>query len=190
MRRHGSAPRRLARRHAEHAWLVLEKVDAEVLLEERETAVHARLQPQALLLRVLGLRGVGVETHAIAEPAAQHLPARHAPGLAGEVHHRHLDSAHAAALPRVPAELLDLPEDLVDVARVLAEEPALEHQRVRLARAVAYFAPADETLVGLDADDRTRHRRLDDDRDADIGDLQRRRLRRALDVRLHKRRGL
>src|SRR4029078_9603016 len=172
--------RRLARRHAEHAWLVLEKVDAEVLLEERQAAIPARPQPQPLLLRVLGLRGVGVQTHAIAEPAAQHLPARHAPRLAGEVHHRHLDSAHAAALPRVPAELLDLPEDLVDVARVLAKETALEHQRVRLACAVAYFAPADDTLVGIDADDRTCHGRLDDDRDANVGDLERRRLRRAL----------
>ena len=87
-------------------------------------------------------RRVGIEPDAIAELAAEHLPARHAPGLAGQVHHGHLDAAHAAGLPRVAAELLDLAEDLVDVAGVLAEDAALEHQRVGLARAVAHLAPS------------------------------------------------
>ena len=125
---------------------------------------------------IVGLGRVGVEADAIAELAAEHLPARNAPGLAGEIHQRHLDAAHAAGLARVVAELLDLPEDLVDVARVLAEDAALEHQRVGLAGAVAHFAAADEPLVRVDADERARHRRPDHDRDAEVGDLQRRRL--------------
>ena len=185
VRQRVAAPRDLARRHAEHARLVLQQVDAEVLLQEREAAIHPRLQALALLLRILGLGRVGVEPHAIAELAAEHLPARDAAGLAGQIHQRHLDAAHAAGLSGGRAELLDPPEDLVDVAGVLAEQPALQDERVRLAGPVAHLAPADEPLVGVDADDRTRHRRLDHDRHAQVRDLERRGLRRALHVRLH-----
>ena len=82
--------------------------------------------------------------------------------------------------PRLPGrrtELLDLPEDLVHVAGVLAEDAALEEQRVRLAGPVAYFAVAGDPLIGVDANDRAGHRRVDDDRVAQVGDLQRRRFR-------------
>ena len=126
------------------------QADAEILLEERDAAVHAFLEPRGLRSRVGCRRGVGVEADAIAEPAAEQLPARHAPGLAGKVHQGHLDAADAAGLPRRRAELLDAPEDLVDVARVLAEDPALQHQRVAFVAPVAHFAPADQPLVRID----------------------------------------
>jgi hypothetical protein len=38
------------------------------------------------------------------------------------------------------SELFDLAEQTVDVARVFAQQPALEHQRVSGAGAVAHFA--------------------------------------------------
>ena len=152
-----------AQRLAEHSRLALEQLDAEVLLEVSDAAVHPRLELQALLLGIVAMGRVGVEPDAVAELAAEHLPARHAPRLPGQVHARHLDPAHAAGLPSVAAELLDLPKDLVDVAGVLAEDAALQHQRVRLVRAVAHLAPADDALIGVDANERAHHRRADDD---------------------------
>ena len=92
------------------------------------------------------------------------------------------DQLAPAGLTRGGTELLDLPEDLVDVAGVLAEDPRLEHQRVGFARAVAHLAPADEPLVRVDANQWTGHRRVDHHRNPHIGDLERRGLRRALDV--------
>ena len=44
----------------------------------------------------------------------------------------------AAGLARMVTELLHLPEDLVDVTRVLAKEPALKNESVGLAAAVAH----------------------------------------------------
>ena len=168
------------------ASFLLDQPDAEILLEERDAAVHAFLEPRGLRFGVGCRRGVGVEADAIAEPAAEQLPARHAPGLAGEVHQGHLDAADAAGLPRRRPELLDAPENLVDVARVLAEDPALQHQRVAFVAPVAHFAPADQPLVRIDADDGHRERGARHDRHAQIGDLQRRRFGRAIDVRLHE----
>ena len=166
-------------RHRERARNVAQQVDPEILLQEGDAAVHPGFQHLALFLRRVPLRRVGVEADAIAELAAEHLPARHAPGLAGQIHHRHLDAAHAARLPRRRAELLDLPEDPVDVAGVLAEDAALQEERVGLAGAVADLAPSDEPLVGVDANQRAREGRAGDDGDAQVGDLERGRLGRA-----------
>jgi hypothetical protein len=160
-------------RHRQRAGHVAQQADAEILLQVGDAAVHALQEPARLLLRVGRLVGVGVEPDAVAELAAEHLPRRHAPRLAREIHERHLDPAHAAGLPRVPAELLDLPEHLVDVAGVLAEHAALEEERVGLARAVAHLAVAGDALVGVDANERTGHRRLHHDRHAEVGDRQR-----------------
>jgi hypothetical protein len=55
-----AARRRGARGHGQGARHVLEQVDAEVLLEERESHVHARLQAAALLVGLIVLRRVGV----------------------------------------------------------------------------------------------------------------------------------
>ena len=172
----------VADRHRQRAGHVLQQVDAEVLLQIRDAAVHPRLQPLALLLRRSALRWCRRRAGRDRGTCRRASASTARPSLAGQIHQRHLDAAHAAGLPRVAAELLDLAEDLVDVAGVLAEDAALEHQRVGLAGAVAHFAVADQALVGVDADQRTGHRRADDDRDAQVGDLQLRRLRRRLDV--------
>ncbi|ESX11836.1 hypothetical protein X768_09825 [Mesorhizobium sp. LSJC265A00] len=70
------------------------------------------------------------------------------------------------------AKLLDAPEQPVDVARVLAQQPALEHQRIGRAGAVAHFAQADNALVGVDLDQRRGERCADDFGDAQVGDAQ------------------
>jgi hypothetical protein len=123
------------------------------------------------------LGGVRVAPDAIAELAAEHLIDRHVVSLTREIPQGHLDAAHAATLARVAAELLDLPEQPVDVARILVQQPALEHQRVLRAGAVADLAEAIDSLVGVDADQRARHRRPRHRRHPQIRDLQRRRLR-------------
>jgi hypothetical protein len=86
----------------------------------------------------------------------------------------------------VVAELLDLPEDLVHVAGVLAEDAALEEERIPLVRTIAHLTPADQPLVRVDADERDREGRADDRGDPKVGDPQRRGLRRAVHVRLHE----
>src|SRR5262249_8110316 len=125
-----------------------------------------------LFLCGLALGRIGVEPYAISELSAEELPAGDAPGLAREIHHRHLDPAHAAGLARGGAELLDLPENPVDVAGVFAEDAALQHERVRLARAVAHLAPSYEPLIRVDADQRAGEGRAGDDGDAEVCDFQ------------------
>src|SRR4029453_15814482 len=131
-----AAPRaRIAGRPAQHPGLALEQLDAKVLLQIGDAAVHSLLQPLALLLRVVPVRRVGIEAHAIAELAAEHLPAWYPPCFPCQLTAGHLDPAPAARLARGGAKLLDLPEDLVHVAGVLTEDAALEEQRIRLAAA-------------------------------------------------------
>jgi hypothetical protein len=173
-------------RHRERAGDASEQADSEILLQVGNPRVHAGLQSRRLLLRIGCLRRVRVEPHVIAELAAQHLPARHAPRLARQIHQRHLDAADTAGLPGVVAELLDLAEDLVDVARVLAEDPALEDQRIGLAASIANFAVPRDALVRVDPDERHRHGRADDHGHAQVRDLEGRGLRRPLDVGLHQ----
>src|SRR3569623_1262146 len=117
---------------------------AEVPLEEGEAAIHALLVALAGLGATRLFRGgVAVDADRLAEAAAQHLVDRNAIGLAGEVPQRDLDGGDAAALPAVAAELLDAAEQAIDVARVLAQQPALQHQGEGGAGAVAHFAEPD-----------------------------------------------
>ena len=145
----------------------------EVHLEEGEPEIHALLEPLAGLGAARLLRvGVAIDAHLVAELAAEHLVDRNAIGLAGEVPKRDLDSRDAAALPPMAAELLDAAEQPVDIAGVLAQQPALEHQRIGRAGAVAHFAEADDALVGVDFDQRRGERRADDLGDAHVGDAK------------------
>mgnify|MGYP000550190900 CR=1 FL=1 len=61
---------------------------------------------------------------------------------------------HAAALAAPIAILFDGPENHVDVAWVLAEEHALELERVPGVARVAHLADAVHLLIGVEADDR------------------------------------
>ena len=151
---------------------VLEQVDAEVHLEPREPLFLARLQALAVDLGIVRLGGVGVAADLVAELAAEHLPHRYSVGLPGQVPQRHLDAAHASALPSVEAELFDLAENLVHVAGVLAEQAALQHQRVGLAGAVAHLAQPVDALVGVDAEHRAGHGRADQGSHAHVRNLE------------------
>ena len=125
--------------------------------------------------------GVAIDAHLVAEAAAEHLVDRHAIGLAGEVPERDLDRGHAATLPAMPAELLDAAEQAVDVAGVLAEQPALEHQRVGGAGAVPHLAEPHDALVGVDLEQRRGERRADDLGHPHVGDAKLGRLRVGVD---------
>ena len=67
--------------------------------------------------------------------------------------------------------LLDLAEDLRDIARVHADDAALQHQAVRLAAIVADLAIPGNALVGIEADEHGSERM----RNAHVGDPQSRR---------------
>ncbi len=47
------------------------------------------------------------------------------------------------------AELLDATENLFDIARILSQNTALEHGRIRPAGSIADFPVADQSLVGV-----------------------------------------
>jgi hypothetical protein len=173
-----------AGRGDERAGDVPEQRDADVHLQHREAAALALQQPLAHLLRVGHRRRVGVAPHGVAELPADQGVRRHAVRLAGQVHQGHLDAGHATALAAVVPELLDLAEDLVEVARVLADDAALEREGVRGARAVAHLAPADEPLVRVDPDDRRAERHPEQVGHPHIGDAQVAGPRRGADVLL------
>ena len=80
------------------------------------------------------------------------------------------------------AELLDAAEQLVDIAGVFTQEPALQHQRKRGAGAVADFAEADNPLVGIDLQQRRTERRALDLGNPHVGDAQVRRAGAGVDV--------
>jgi hypothetical protein len=78
----------------------------------------------------------------------------------------------ATALPAVTAELLDAAKQTIDVARVLAKQPAFQHQRVGGAGAVAHLAKPDDALVGVNLEQRRDERRADDFGHPHIGDAK------------------
>src|SRR5579863_7732547 len=80
------------------------------------------------------------------------------------------------------AELFDLAENLIDVARIFAQDPALENQRISLAGAVAHLTQTVDALIGVDAKERAGHRRTFDHGKTQIRNLEVRRLRVAVHV--------
>jgi hypothetical protein len=141
-----------AGRVAQRALLADQRLDAHVHLEHGKAAGQPaqQLVAHGLAGRLVGR--VAIHADGVAKLAAGQDVSRHAVGLAGQVHQRHLHRAHPAALARVVAKLFDLAEQPVHVARVLAQQPVLQHQREGLARAVAHLAVAAQALVGVQAD--------------------------------------
>src|ERR1017187_1330731 len=132
----------------------------------------ASFEPLAEYLGIGRFGGVGVASDLVPELAAQHLVDGNVVGLSSQVPKRHLDGADAAALARLAAELLDLAKKFVDVAGVLAQQPALEQERVILAGAIPHLAQAVDALVGIDADQRTGHGRAWPRQAARVGESQ------------------
>ena len=108
----------------------------------------------------------------MAKLATQHLIDRSVVGFTSQIPKRHFDAADAARLPGVPAELFDLAKNLIDVARILAEDTALEKERVSGTRSVANFAQTVDALVGIDANEWTGHRRTGHHGNAQLRNFQ------------------
>jgi hypothetical protein len=53
---------------------------------------------------------------------------RHVVRLAGEIHQRHFDAGHPAALSAGSTELTDLAEQPLDIARVFTQQSTLQHE--------------------------------------------------------------
>ena len=135
---------------------LLEERGQDVELDEGQTQLLAPHDALHIALgRGFGRRGrVGIDAHLVAVLAAQELVAGHAVHLAHQVPQRDLDARDAAALAAPVAELLDGAEDHVHVAGVLAQEHALELERILRVPRVAHLADAVDALVGVDAHDR------------------------------------
>src|SRR5262249_7504810 len=117
-----------------------EKIDPHVHFEEREPHLEPCLHSPRILGSVARNRGISIEPHPVAVSTSEHLINGDLERLPGEVPERHLHAANAAALAAVVAELLDLLEQALDVAGVLAQKPALEHERIARAAAVSDLA--------------------------------------------------
>src|ERR1035441_9468950 len=112
--------------------------------------------------------GVAIEAHTVAHLAAQHLPDGHAPGLARQIPAGYLDPGNTTAIATKPAVLLDLAEYLRHIARVHADNAALQHQTVRFAAIVPDLAIPGNALVGIQTDEHGSVRM----RNAHVGDPQ------------------
>ena len=117
---------------------------------------------------VVLVAGVTVVVHAnrVAVRAAQQLPDRHANRLPGDIPQRHLNPANRAhhralVVPRRRHRAFHIAEELVNVARVLANEGALGeafvHGNVVDAGPVIGLANAGDPLVGAHLHQHPRH---------------------------------
>jgi hypothetical protein len=62
----------------------------------------------------------------------------------------------------MPAELLDPPEQLIDMARILPDQTAFQLKCIQLIRTVAHLSEPDQPLVGVYLYKTAVHRRTDD----------------------------
>ena len=111
-----------ARRRGYCALYLLEQADPDIHLQELEAVFHAPLQPLAHDRAIRHRVGIAIDQHLVAEFPASQLIGGNAIGFTGEIEKSHLDAADATAMPPVKAELLDLAEDLVDIAGILADQ--------------------------------------------------------------------
>ena len=141
-----------AERRVERAGFVVQKLDAEIHFQKRETLRHALFQGVAhVCTRVLAVYvGIAVNAHLVAPFAAEQLIHRHAVKLADNIVKRHFHARYAAALTGMSAELFDSFEQFFYVERVFADEAAFEHFRIRCARRVAHFAVTHDVAVCVD----------------------------------------
>ena len=164
----------IAQRSYESILYSHQKFDAKIHLQEGEAHRHAFLKSLAhIASAAFGIR-IAIAADFVAPFAAQELPYGYAPCLAADIPARELNSADAARLARITAELLYAAENLLDIAGVFAENAALEHRSIRAAGGIAYFAVTDEALVRVKLEECATLRCAVDVGKAHIGYLERR----------------
>ena len=152
------------------ARLVVQQLNAEIHFDDGEAHIDALLNGAAHVgAGVLAVHvGVAVNAHLVAEFAAQHLPQRDAPRLAGQIPQRDLDAADAAALTGGAAKLTNAAEELIDIAGIFADQTGFEHQRIGCAGSISHLSVADQTLIGVNLDQGAMLGRAGEIGDADI----------------------
>ena len=98
-------------------------------------------------------RAIGADM--VADLAAEQAIDRRIGGLAGNVPERMFDGADGSAEGLEAAADADAAHDALDVARILADDPVLELQNLRLDIGLGRLdlAPAGDPFIGGDADD-------------------------------------
>ena len=123
----------------------------QVHLEEGPTGRRLFFQMLTHLFPGRSIGRVAVHADPLAHLAAEHLPDRHVPGFARQIPAGDFDCGNATAGTTKPSELLDLAEDLRNVARVHADEAALQHQPACFAGIIADLAISGNALVRIEA---------------------------------------
>jgi len=155
------------------AWDLFNEIYAEIHFQAGKTVLsHALLQAVCEDFRVIRFRGVCIAADLIPKFPAEHLIRRHVVDFAGDIPQRHLYATDATPLPGMAAKLFNFAEYFVDTTGILAEDDALQHQRVVLAGPVPNFSEAVHALVGVDSNNRAAHRRADYGGDTHVGDLE------------------
>ena len=170
----------------------MSSIHAQIHLEKSEAHVQPFFQGKAHIVTGMTALYVRIAVHAnfIPEFAAQQLVQRHAIGFARQIPQGDLNAADAAALPGMPAELLNLAENLIYIAGIFAQNAALEHQSIGLAGCVPNLAISGEALIGFNFQNRTAFGRAVNIDETHIRDLQIRRAGAGIDrIRNHIRHG-
>ena len=149
-----------------------QKLDAEVHFQKSIALRHAVFESFAHIAPAAFGVGVAVDADSVTELPAEELPYGDAPRLARDVPQRNFDSADAARLPRVSAELFDAAENFLDVAGIFAQDAAFEHCRISAAGGVAHLAVAGDSLIGVNLEECAALRRAVDVGKAHVRDFE------------------
>ena len=161
-----------AQRRRERAGNIHQKFNTQIHFEKSKALFHARFESFSHITAMTFAVGIAVTADLIAELAAKKLPDGNAPRFSGNIPAGNFNSANAACLPGIAAELFDAAEDLFHVAGVFPQNTAFEHGGVGGTGSIAYFAVADQALIGIKFDQSTPFGRAVDLGKAHIGDLQ------------------
>ena len=128
---------------------------AQIILEHRKPRGDSLLIIGGDVFDVVRARvTLGVHADLVAKFPAKHLIDRHAISFAGQIPQRVLNRVDAAPPTVIRAMDLDLAEDLVNVAGILAEHSGLMRQHVvRLGAVPNRLAVTRNSLIGIDSDD-------------------------------------
>src|SRR5687768_3457654 len=105
---------------------ILQKVDADIHLQGRVTVVDAFLHAVCIFSGILRDGGIAIYSDTVAVLAAEQHVYGNIVSFACQIPQRHLDSRNATALTTMMAELSDLLEESLYIARVLSQQSAFQ----------------------------------------------------------------
>src|SRR5262245_2531059 len=111
-----------SRRHAERTRNLREEIDPHIHLKERYSAFNPLLKACGHFLRIGRPVRVRIDPYPVPELPSEQLIYGHSICLPRYIPQSHLHRANASRLPPMVAKLLDLAEESVHVAGILAQQ--------------------------------------------------------------------